>query len=228
VTPNAVCWVGTESGNPGGEIWSTGSSDKGDPDSSVWCPKGCDTTLQNGDVWFYEKGSSIRSLAQLISVYHATVGMNGMLELDFAIDRDGLVSSDHAARYKELGDWIRTCYVTGMKYKTSGTCVRGKDCILEIDIPSVHMEGTSAITIDRSMVQENLSQGQRVRSFKVDLVTSSGAVVPLGSGHSVGNKRINVGKPVDGVTKAQLTVLDFKGDSIDITNFAVFAPCPSA
>ena len=102
VSPNPVCWVGTESGNPGGEIWSTGGSSKGDPNSDVFCPKGCDTTLQNGDVWFFEAASTIRSLQEMIEVYHATVGMNGVLELDFAIDRDGLVNSAHAARYKEL------------------------------------------------------------------------------------------------------------------------------
>ena len=67
VTANAICWVGTESGNPGGEIWSTGGAEgRGDASSSIWCPKGCDTTLQNGDVWFYEKSSSLRTLADLI------------------------------------------------------------------------------------------------------------------------------------------------------------------
>lgn len=34
----------------------------------------------------------------------------GVLELDFAIDRDGLVAPSHAARYKQLGDYIASCY----------------------------------------------------------------------------------------------------------------------
>ena len=74
-----MCWVGTESGNPGSEIWSTGASGAGDPASTVWCPKGCDTTLQVRDVWFYQSQTAIRTLAQLIEVYHATVGRNGAL-----------------------------------------------------------------------------------------------------------------------------------------------------
>jgi len=37
----------------------------------------------------------------MIDVYHATVGSNAVMELDFAIDRDGLVADAHAARYTE-------------------------------------------------------------------------------------------------------------------------------
>jgi alpha-L-fucosidase len=235
VTPNALCWVGTESGNPGGEIWSTGGQNKGDPNSNVWCPKGCDTTLQNGDVWFFEKASKIRSLAELIGVYHATVGRNGMLELDFAINRDGLVEPIHAARYKELGDFVNTCYVTGLKYVTSGSCT-AQGCVLEIDLakgvsPADASVTTAAtgVTIDRTMIQEQLADGQRVRSYKVELITSAGATVQLSAGHSVGNKRIDVAsKPVENVVKARLTVLQYVGPAVDITRFAVFAPCQSA
>eukprot|EP00961_Rhodomonas_salina_P076462 1026725-Rhodomonas_salina.2 len=47
ISRHPVCWVGTESGLPkGGGIWSAGPSDTGDPTSPVFCPKGCDTTLQ--------------------------------------------------------------------------------------------------------------------------------------------------------------------------------------
>ena len=45
---------------------------------------------------FWEKDVPIRSLSELISVYHDTVGRNGMMELAFHIDRDGLVPNDHA------------------------------------------------------------------------------------------------------------------------------------
>jgi hypothetical protein len=40
-----VGWVGTESGMPGApHIWSTGGNGAGDPSSSSWMPKCCDTT----------------------------------------------------------------------------------------------------------------------------------------------------------------------------------------
>jgi hypothetical protein len=34
--------------------WSTGiTNDGGDPDSAIFCPAECDTTLQSGDRWFW-------------------------------------------------------------------------------------------------------------------------------------------------------------------------------
>lgn len=63
---------------PGGdELWSTGTSNHGDPTSTTWCPKCCDTTLQIGDTWFFEPDLPVRPLAELIRVYHQTVGRNG-------------------------------------------------------------------------------------------------------------------------------------------------------
>jgi hypothetical protein len=63
ISPSALRWVGTESGMPQGALWSTGcGSNNGDPASSQWCPATCDTTLQNGDHWFYTPGDGIRSL----------------------------------------------------------------------------------------------------------------------------------------------------------------------
>ena len=59
----------------------------------------CDTTLQEADVWFYQPGQGIRPLAELIKVYHQTVGRNGVLEMDFAIDRTGKVAPSHEQRY---------------------------------------------------------------------------------------------------------------------------------
>lgn len=92
ISPNPVCWVGTETGmlllfsillsskfadslgNPGKEIWSTGTEQTGDPNSSDFCPKGCDTTLQLKDCWFYREGLALRTLDTMKTVYHATVG----------------------------------------------------------------------------------------------------------------------------------------------------------
>lgn len=210
---NPVCWVGTESGNPEGEIWSTGGGGKGYPNGTFFCPKGCDTTLQQGDHWFWEPDRSIRTLAVLITIYHATVGMNGMLELDFAIDRDGLVEESHATRYKELGDWIRNCYGSPVGW-TNGT---GTTITLKLDNPT---------EIDRVMIQEDLYKGQRIRQFIVQVMGTSGNWQTFSSAHSVGNKRIILGKKIV-ANKLQLIIQKSIGTPI-IINFAAFKSCPSA
>eukprot|EP01051_Picozoa_sp_SAG22_P000042 SAG22_NODE_1_length_62449_cov_158.689270_42_plen_66_part_00 len=42
--------------------------------------------------------------------FQNSVGSNGHLEIDFAIDRHGTVDPVHAAAYKGFGDWVRSCY----------------------------------------------------------------------------------------------------------------------
>eukprot|EP00451_Oxyrrhis_marina_P003505 CAMPEP_0204274080 /NCGR_PEP_ID=MMETSP0468-20130131/24976_1 /ASSEMBLY_ACC=CAM_ASM_000383 /TAXON_ID=2969 /ORGANISM="Oxyrrhis marina" /LENGTH=458 /DNA_ID=CAMNT_0051250231 /DNA_START=32 /DNA_END=1408 /DNA_ORIENTATION=+ len=216
VSHNPVCWVGTESGNPGGDIWSSGASDgTGDPLSSDFCPKGCDTTLQEGDVWFFEEGNAIRSLKELIDVYHATVGRNGVLELDFAINRDGLVDPAHAARYKDLGDWVKSCYGTPVATAHGS----GK-------APVVTTLASASI-VDRVMIQEEFSAGHRIKSFTVEYQASpQGAWQPFGAGGAVGNKRILVGDaPVSAVALRVLVTGTIGADAATISNFSVFKPC---
>ncbi len=54
VSKNPVRWIGTEMGIAPDPNWSTGTTnDGGDPDSPIFCPAECDTTLQSNDRWFY-------------------------------------------------------------------------------------------------------------------------------------------------------------------------------
>jgi hypothetical protein len=54
LTVNSVRWVGNEWGHAPDPNWSTGTSnDGGDPNSTIFCPAECDTTLQMFDRWFW-------------------------------------------------------------------------------------------------------------------------------------------------------------------------------
>ncbi len=54
VSKNPARWIGTEAGAAPDPNWSTGTTnDGGDPDSPVFNPGECDTTLQNSDRWFW-------------------------------------------------------------------------------------------------------------------------------------------------------------------------------
>eukprot|EP00041_Stephanoeca_diplocostata_P027838 m.773755 g.773755 ORF g.773755 m.773755 type:complete len:185 (+) comp23254_c1_seq7:1702-2256(+) len=102
VSPNSVRWIGTESGTAPNPTWSTGFSGAGDPNGAVFQPAECDTTLQNGDQWFYNGKVGIRSLATMVGIYHQTVGRNGFLMLDFAPTPEGILAQDQVARYVEV------------------------------------------------------------------------------------------------------------------------------
>lgn len=75
---------------------------------------------------------------------HNSVGSNGHLELDFAIDRTGNVAPDHAAAYRQFGAWMRSCYGSPL---ATGTIAAGSDTVT-ITIPS------GPVSVDRvSMVE---------------------------------------------------------------------------
>lgn len=219
ITANAVRWVGTESGMPKGPLWETGCSNAGDPNSTQWCPPGCDTTLQLGDTWFWT-GIGIRDLATLITVYHDTVGAGGTLELDFAIDRDGLVDPAHAARYKQFGAWIRSCYGAPLAHAAAnGTAP------IVLSLPG----GAAGSKVDRVWTRELIEVGQRVRSYVVEyMAAGSSTWAPFASGTAIGNKRIDLhaGGSVT-ATQLRLTVTSSVAEPA-IMDFAAFAPCPSS
>ncbi|XP_065190272.1 uncharacterized protein LOC135821133 [Sycon ciliatum] len=92
LTPNAVRWVGTESGHPTRDMWSTSDAAGGPSvDGDYWYPAECDTTMQNHDNWFFNKDAGSRSLEEMKSVYHDTVGNNCNLMLNLAPDTTGTV-----------------------------------------------------------------------------------------------------------------------------------------
>lgn len=203
---------------PSYPIWSTGINDgEGDPTSPVWNPAVTDTTLQDGDHWFYTPGDSIRDLATLIQVYHASVGQNTLLELDFAIDRTGNVDPTHAAAYASLGSWIRSCYGTPLS-ATSGI---GSVFVVELG-------GAAGATMDRVMIQEDTRQGELVRAYTIEYqAPGSSTWTAFSTGTAVGHKRIDLGSGSAVVaSRVRLTVTQAVGTPV-VSFFGAFAPCPS-
>jgi hypothetical protein len=64
VSKNPARWIGTEMGIAPDPNWSTGESNGGDPDSPIFNPAECDTTLQNNDRWFWVLINSVLKLFQ--------------------------------------------------------------------------------------------------------------------------------------------------------------------
>ena len=149
-----------------------------------------------------------------MEVYHATVGNNAVLELDFAIDDTGNVQAEHAAAYKALGDWARACYSQAMGQKS------GNSSVLTVTFGR-------AVTMDRVMVQEAFELGERVRAWRVDVqATVGGGWAAFTNGTAVGYKRISLGAS-QAVVAVRLSITSAVAQTT-ITNFAVYAPCPSA
>jgi alpha-L-fucosidase len=128
----------------------------------------------------------------MINVYHKTVGRNCILELDLAPDRSGLIPARHAARYKQLGDFISSCYSKPIAAKITHTSDDEGIYSLKFDYPT---------SIDRIVLMEDQTDGQVIRSYNVhakiiDAQEANGTLtVPwtlVSNGTSIVHKKIDL------------------------------------
>ena len=209
VSANAVRWCGTEGGSPPGwpTIWSTascgwcpdGSGSGAPPNASgaAWYPSGVDVTLQQGDHWFYTPGDALHPLKDLATFFHRSVGANGHLEIDFAIDRTGNVAPDHAAAYAAFGAWIGACYKKAPL--ASATLAAGVDSAV-LALPA-------GAAVDRVVMQEDQAGGQNVWSYTVEAQASAGGPwAPFSAGTTIGSKRIDVAPAPVGAAALRFTI----------------------
>jgi len=113
-----------------------------------------------------------------------------MLMLDLTPDRLGLIPSTHARRYKELGDFIRSCYSNSVQptFRNSSA-----DSLVHIQVFT-----SSPVSVDRSVIQEDQTRGQVIRAYIIDVQlagsTDENEWTEVASGTSVGNKKIDLWK----------------------------------
>eukprot|EP01052_Picozoa_sp_SAG31_P041190 SAG31_NODE_6178_length_2136_cov_0.998036_2_plen_403_part_00 len=131
-----------------------------------------------GGCWFYNSALKPKSLTELVSSYHDSVGRNAFWLLDWSPQPEGTLRSDHIARYRELGDWLQECYSRPI---VETTTLNGKTMSFTVPVGRA---------VDRVVLKEDLSAGQRVRSFTVTAKASAAALQTVANGTSIGNKFI--------------------------------------
>ena len=208
------------------EDWSTGWSKGGAPPETsrtearadLFHPTEIDYTLQNQDKWGYDASVGNHNMSTLEQVYHASVGRNGFLMMDFGPDKDGLIAPHQVAAYKTFGDWIRRCYGSAV------ASVRGivaANQTLSIQIPN----GTR---IDRVMMKEDQRDGQVIRGFEVEAEYPAGNWTRMSSGYSIGNKRIDViGSSLNRAKAVRLRIIALApGAAVaKLTHFGAYGDC---
>jgi len=215
-------WIRTESGYPvkynssyPEPVWSTSFKDVtglGDPDAPIWMPPFADTTLTDPKKWFFAPGETIRNLSQLIEVYHNSVGSNSVLELDFAINRDGLVEPSHAEMYKQLGNWIRACY--GAPVVATALLNNG---VALLRLPT-------GVVVDRLWVREDIVFGERVRVWRIEEKVENNWIVRT-VGQVIGNKQILVYEHPFGIAALVRLVIVKSIAEAKLLHFAAFERC---
>jgi hexosaminidase len=200
---------------------------------NAFYPAAVDFTVQAGDRWFWmPPPQQLRPLSEMITAYHNTVGRNTVMELAFSIDRTGRVAPAHAALYDRLGTWIKNCYdkpvastsLDQPAHSIWKPVTREKSWTLDLD--------ASNTAVDRIMIQEDQTYGQRILAYEVTVTLENGSDILFSRGESVGNKRIDLRDanqtgakhPVKGIFHLNIMVTAAALPPV-VKRFAAFAPC---
>jgi len=182
----------------------------GDPDGKYYMPAMSDAPLRGhgGHDWFWEPNREgiIYPLENLVDMYYKSVGHNTTLILGVTPNPDGRIPESDVNRLKEFGDEIKRRFSTPLA-KTSGT---GKKQTIKL---------TKSSKINHILLQEDISQGERVRAFLLEGKTKNGWQ-SIFEGSVIGHKFIHVFEDIE-VSQVRLAITESKGDPI-LRGFEVF------
>ncbi len=222
-----IRWGGSESGTVPYPCWGTYETpawfnNRGDdngfkplkhghPDGAYYMPAMSDTPLRGyngGHEWFWEPGDEkhIFPLENLMDMYYNSVGHNTTLIMGLTPNSEGLLPQPDVMRLKEWGDEIARRFGTPVA-ETSG---KGKKLSLKLK---------ERAKINHIVLQEDISEGERVRKFVLEGKTKKGWQ-KLFEGSSIGHKFIHVFDDIE-VSQIRLSINESKGEPM-IQGFKVF------
>jgi alpha-L-fucosidase len=193
-----VRWVGNESGVAREDESSLQPAQKGihGREGIIWYPAECDVSIRPG--WFYHpaEDGKVKTLEDLMEIYHRSVGRNSNLLLNVPPDRRGLIHENDAARLAELGDSVRRRYGRPLAQ------VWGRGPVLDLGI-------ANPAPVDRVVLMEEIAAGgERVKEYVVEGLVA-GAWRELSKGKVIGHKRIDRFDPVEaGRVRLRITASD--------------------
>lgn len=199
-----VRWVGNEDGFAWETNWSTLRRDEfypgspnykelnnGHADGNYWVPAECDVSIRPG--WYYhpEQDDKVKSVEQLTDIYYKSVGRNGLLLLNIPVDKRGLIQENDAARLMKLKKALQKDFAVNFAEGPQGASkkVTAVENEQGSRITSIEVDLSGKKSISMLVLQEKISMGQRVSSFKV-FAQQNGNWTPIAGGTTIGYKRI--------------------------------------
>lgn len=171
-----IRWVGNEDGFAHEENWNVVDN----YGIVRWRPAEADTPLRRGH-WFWhpDAESRLRTLDELMEIYHKTVGRGAQLVLGIAPDSRGLLPEADVRRLEEFGAEIRRIY--------GSPVAQSRPYVLSIP---------GGRRVDRIVLAEDLAYGQSVRRFRVE-AQAGNQWKEVARGTTIGNKRILIFDPIE-------------------------------
>lgn len=199
-----------------------------DSQGVIWYPSEVDVSIRPG--WYYhpEQDTLVKSPQKLVDIYYSSIGKNSLLLLNLPPDKRGLI---HENDIHSLREMRRILYETFSHNLIKDALIAPSlkdnltDALLETyweapsKNPRLEIEFPTETLFDRLLLQENITQGQRIESFTLEYRTE-GQWRTLFHGTTVGYKRLARFTPVK-ATHVRLTLEQFR-DSPQISEIALY------
>ncbi|MEG0386779.1 MAG: alpha-L-fucosidase, partial [Niameybacter sp.] len=172
----------------------------------IWYPAEVDTSIRPG--WFYHKheDDQVKSLEKLLEIYYNSVGGNASLLLNIPVDNRGLIHENDAKRLAELGQYIQAAFASNVAptSKVSSNCETQEAYAVENVLTqdttyfkpatnqaqvTLSFEFDKAYVINHVVLQEQLTESQRIESFEV-WAEQKGQMEKVYTSTVVGSRRI--------------------------------------
>lgn len=224
-----VRWVGNEKGIAGDPSWSTvnplgfypgasGINERlmhGERGGTVWRPAECDVSIRPGWFWHEKENERVKTPAQLLDLYYASVGRGASFLLNVPPDRRGRLHENDVQSLREFGKLLRGTFAVNHAARAAATAsnVRGNarrfgpvnvtdnnlasywatdDNVTTAELV-LNLAGAKTFNVVR--LRENISLGQRIEAFTVEVWKDNKWAV-FGVGTSVGAQRLLRGQTV--------------------------------
>ena len=169
----------------------------------VWYPAETDVSIRPG--WFYhdKEDNQVKSPRQLLDIYFASVGRNGVLLLNLPPDRRGLIHEQDAKSLREWKALLDRTFANNLLKGAAVTQSNGKvsTALWDDQYKTYWVAGRNDATatlefnlkqpmeFDVVMLQENITVGQRIERFVLEYY-SGGEWKKAAEGTTVGYKRL--------------------------------------
>jgi alpha-L-fucosidase len=208
--------------------------------SLVWYPAETDVSIRPG--WFYHASQDalVKTPEQLVDIYFSSVGRNSVLLLNIPPDKSGRIHDSDMKNLmgmrKILDETFRKNLALGARMSTSNER-RGHRArtIVEpgtknywttddgVESATLEIQLTKQQTFDCALLQENISVGQRVESFRLEAFSNNEWKV-ITRGTTIGYKRL-LRFPAMTTMKVRL-IIEQSRNSPTLSSFGLFKAPP--
>ena len=197
----------------------------------MWYPSEVDVSIRPG--WYYHASQDtlVKSPQKLIDIYYSSIGKNSLLLLSLPPDKRGIIHKNDVHSLMEMDRILDKTFETNF-FNTPQTSIKSdvtvrdltderletywsgtkKNNILEFTLPK-------ETNVDRLMIQENITEGQRIESFVFEYWTGS-TWIEAGKGTTIGFKRLLRFSPITS-NRFRIIVLESR-DVPQISEFGIF------